>query len=283
MARALEDIIKEIDPGYAGSRTGIQTQINALPGETASQLDGLQAQAQQSHDDILNSARRRGLGFAGIPVGEQVKYDATTFKPAVANLYSAQNQRKSSLEEALNSLYRDQRNNAMNLRESEINRDEQIRQFNENLAFQREQLAEQARAARASEAASSNLASYFGGGGSTPAAGRIDSSKGFKFFDSTGAPINAAQYVSLYGGQLGLSYRQLLQQMANKGDNNAKIALRFVGDDGKFGGAPSQYAGALAAVGATGTFARSGGSASKGSSAFRQVTTPTVMSPLWRG
>lgn len=42
--------------------------------------------------------------------------------------------------------------------------------------------------------------------------------------------------------------------MANSGDANAKVALLYVGNDGKFGSAPSNARAALNAVGATGNF-----------------------------
>ena len=79
----------------------------------------------------------------------------------------------------------------------------------------------------------------------------------FNFTDYQGKPVNAAQYVQLYNlsnPTSPLSYRQLLQQMANEGDVNAKLALNYVGDDAKFGGAPAQYRSSLEALGATGTY-----------------------------
>ena len=225
VARSLESIIQEIDPGYSGSRSLIQQQQSALSGETESQLAGLQAQAQQSHTDILDGARRRGLGFGGIPISEQVKYDSTQFKPAVANLYANQNNRRMTLDESLNSLYRDQRSNALNLRESEVNREEQQRQFNENLAFQREQMAAQQRAASAAAAAqSSDLSKYFGGaGGDTgeqKAAGPSvakNAKGGFTFYSAAGKPITAGAYATATGADI----RDVLYEIGSQGDRNA--------------------------------------------------------------
>jgi hypothetical protein len=268
MARALDQIIAELDPGYAGSRKTTQTQLDALPGETTAQASGLQAQADQSHTDILDAARRRGMGFSGVPIGEQVKYDSTVFKPALANLYSSQNTRKSSLEEALNSLYRDQRNNAMTIQQSEQTRDEQIRQFNETMNWNREQLARQEaenardRAATAA-AASAGIGSYLGGGSTNAAkAAQIQRTAkgGYNFYDAAGQAISAGQYAKLTG----TGYRELLSQMAKAGDKNANIALQYVGNDGNYylnKNAPSNYAtnwnavyGALNALGAQNTW-----------------------------
>lgn len=204
------------------------------------------------------------MGFGGIPIGEQVKYDATTFKPAVANLYAAQNARKSTLEESLNSLFRDQRNQASGILQSEQDRDEQRRQFEANMAWQREQLDRQEKAAKAASAGS-----YLGGGGgvgpapgAAPGAAQIQRTPkgGFNFIDGAGRAITAAQYSKLTG----VGFRSLLAQMAANGDANAKVALQYVGDDGKFGSAPQSLAGVLGAIGATGNFIKPGGGGSGG-------------------
>jgi hypothetical protein len=202
-----------MEPGYAGSRNTINQQINGLAGETQAQVGGLTAQAEQSHSDILDGARRRGMGFSGVPIGEQVKYDSTVFKPALAGLYSSQNARKTSLEESLNSLYRDQRNGAMGIQQQETAADEQRRQFDANMAFQREQMMRQEqeaarnRAAASAASSSAGIGSYFG----------------------VGSPPAAAPKSSTPAG-----FRSVLQQAANSGNNAAKIALKFVGDDGKY-------------------------------------------------
>ena len=239
MAKTLSQIVKELDPSYAPSRNTIQGQIKGLPGQTATQLEGLQATADQSRQDILNQARSRGLGFSGIPIAEQTKYDATTYKPAVANLYAQQNQAQTSLQEALNTLNREQRTTAQGLRQQYLDRDlqksqllEQRRQFNENLAFQREQARQQAAATAA--AASAGLGAYLSGGGGSgsdkpanvpQAVQRGD--KGYNFTDARGNPISAAAFSKLTG----TPFRTLLEQMARSGDAGAKRALGFVGND----------------------------------------------------
>lgn len=143
-----------------------------------------------------------------------MKYDSTTFKPAVANLYSNQNARKSSLEEALNSLYRDQRNQATGIQQTEISREEQQRQFDANLAWQHEQLARQEAMQKAANAAAG---SYFG----RPTGGA--------------APTAAAAPSAPQG------FRDVLSSEAAKGNQAAKIALPFVGNDGKYWFDPNQH------------------------------------------
>ena len=219
VARSLESIIQEIDPGYSGSRSLIEQQQKALPGETAAQLDGLNARAERAHTDILDGARRRGLGFGGIPIGEQVKYDSTEFKPAVANLYAAQNTRRQSLDEALNAILRDQRSNAMSIRESELNREEQQRQFNEAQAANRAAAAQQTAGIESyfnQQQAAAAAAQQAAGVGSY---GRNENVKygGWWFKDASGKPIGAATFAKLNGK----NPDEVLRMMANAGDTGA--------------------------------------------------------------
>ncbi|MCA1565820.1 MAG: hypothetical protein LC803_09320 [Acidobacteria bacterium] len=243
MARSLHQIMTEIDPAYAGSRNTIHTQLQGIPGETQAQLSGLEATAQQSHQGILDAARRRGLGFAGIPVGEQAKYDSTVFKPAVADLYSKQTQRKSSLDEALQSIFRNQMTQASGLHQSELDREEQQRQFNANLAWQREQLARQEAsqreagriASRASSGGGGGGGGYFGGGGGGGAAAAAppapksnqkgiadySPSRGWQFADQNGRPVVAETFARLNG----INFRDLLAKMSSTGDRSATALL----------------------------------------------------------
>lgn len=244
----------ELDPYYSGSKTAVQSQLDAAPAQQDAELAGLDAKLGQANDNILNSARQRGMGFSGIPIAEQAKYAATDYAPAVANLKAKYVGQKNTLLEALNSLGRDQLTQAQGIYDNEANRDIQLQQ----LAEQKRQFdAQQAAAAKAAASGGGSYSlgggSSSGGGSSTASAAKIarTANGGFNFFSSEGRAINAAQYASI----MGVGYRQLLSQMAAAGDNNAKIALQYVGNDAKFGNAPAQYKGALSAVGATGTFA----------------------------
>ena len=129
-----------------------------------------------------------------------------------------------------------------------IQQDLQERQFQESIR----QFDAQQKAAAAAAAAYN-----FGGGGgttaATPGAARVEKNArgGFDFFDGIGKAINAAQYSQLTGR----GYREVLQQLASEGDANAKVALQYVGNDGKFGSAPESARAALQAVGAIGNYA----------------------------
>lgn len=106
---------------------------------------------------------------------------------------------------------------------------EAVRQFNEQLALQK---------ANAARAAAGSPFPSFGGGGSSGNNGAATSTMGganmvqrgdggFNFLDANGGVISAAQYAAAKG----IAFRDLLQVMANKGDQGAKAALGFVGND----------------------------------------------------
>lgn len=222
MARGLDEILRELDASYSPQRQSIQTRMDALPAQADAEISGLKATQENAFGDILSGARSRGLGFSGIPLGEQAKYTASTFLPAVARVRTAQNESRMSLTDALNNLGLEQNRYAQTLRQSELDRDEQARQFNESLAEQRRQAA---------AAAKPSFGGLFDGGGAPQAAAgakiqqRPD--KGFNFQDAVGRSISAAQYAQLKR----IPFRSLLDQMARSGDSGAKQALGYVGND----------------------------------------------------
>lgn len=128
----------ENDPGFAGSRSLIQQQQAALPAQFEADQKGLEAQAARANEGIINSARRRGTGiaFGGIPIDEQMKYNATEFMPAVAKLKQGQISQQMSLQDALNQLDREQRGQAQGIYQTELDREQQERQFQQQLAAQ---------------------------------------------------------------------------------------------------------------------------------------------------
>lgn len=244
-ARTLAQIISELNPTFQPQVKSLEARANLIPGQIASEESALGAKKDQAYEDIVSGARRRGLGFSGIPLGEQAKYAATDYAPALARLRQSGQERAYSLQDAI-----------LGINERRDTLGQQIYQTEQDRAAQERQAR-----ASAAAAASPSLGNLFGGGGEAAGGGasplpKIKRDKsGYNFTDAYGKPINAAEYVQLYnslGG--GLSYRELLQNMANDGDTNARVALNYVGDDAKFGSAPSQYAGVFNALGATGTF-----------------------------
>lgn len=228
----------ELDPYYAGSKTAVQTQLDAAPVQQEAELSGLDAKLGQANDNILSAARSRGLGFSGIPVAEQAKYAATDYAPAVANLKGKYVTQKNTLTEALNSLGRDQMTQGQSIFDAEQQRDlaqqqlnEQKRQFDMQLA---ESKAQAARAAAASGGGSYSFVGLGGGSGASPAAPAASSAqmqyiptKGFNFTNG-GKGISAYAFSSIKGQD----FRNVLSQMAKQGDRNAGVALSLVGSDG---------------------------------------------------
>lgn len=259
--RTLDQILAENASIYNPQVQSLQTQIQTIPTQLAAQESGLAAKQQEAFGDILSGARRRGTGiaFGGIPLAEQSKYTASTYMPALAQLKQAGIQQQTSLQDAINTVRERQQSAALGQQQYEQQRYD---------AYQN--------SLRQAAAAQANIGQYLqalGGGGATVPTTqslqmpKIQTGKNFgtggstfTFTDYSGKPINAAQYVQLYNASnpaSSLTYRQLLQQMANEGDVNAKTALDFVGDDYKFGEAPENLKNALSAVGATGTYKKS--------------------------
>lgn len=141
IADSLAQIMSEIDTGYAPQRASIQQQQAQLPALEQAQESGLNATKDSAFNDILSGARQRNLGFSGIPLGEQAKYVATTYLPAVANLKQSFNQQGTSLTDALNSLNQNENQYAQTLRQSELDRDQQQQQFEQQLAESKAQAA----------------------------------------------------------------------------------------------------------------------------------------------
>lgn len=238
--------MNELDPVYKGSRQVINQRQKALPGQFQSELSGLEAQQQEAFSGIMNAARSRGLGFSGIPVGEQAQYNASQFMPAVARLKGQQHETSLSLQDALNTLGREQRTQAQSIfdtmKQRELQRqqlEEQRRQFQEELSFKREQLRQQrelaemqaaaARGGGGSAGAGAYLGSGGGGGGSAGArrgptiSQRSDG--GFNFTDASGRPISAYTYAQQTGTPIG----SLLARMAESGDRGARTILQSGG------------------------------------------------------
>lgn len=224
-ARTLSQIIAELNPTFKPQVQSLKTQMGLIPGEIQSQETALNAKKDVAYEDILSGARRRGLGFAGIPLQEQAKYAATDYAPALAGLRQQGQQKAMSLQDAIYSI---------NERRDTLA--QQIRQQEKDRAFQARE-AELARRAAARAAASagsgfsptfttpttSNPTGVSGAWGNTVQ--RKD--KGFNFQGADGRAVSAA----VYAKQNNIPFRSLLERMAKLGDNGAKKALGFVGND----------------------------------------------------
>lgn len=159
MARGFQDILNEVTSRSDPQRKIVLDQVAALPAQQQADEAGLAAKKDQAFEDILGGARRRGLGFAGIPLGEQAKYASTEYAPAVANLKSGYNTRRGSLESALADIGRNDYMSAQDIFGREQALEEQRRQFDLSYQLQQQQAADARRAA-----ARSGFSPTFGGG-----------------------------------------------------------------------------------------------------------------------
>lgn len=198
MARALQQIMAELDSVYSPQKDVYSSQINALPGQQQAELGGLEAAKTDSFNRITQGANRRGVAFGGIPLAEQASYLGQSYLPAVANLKGRFQGQKSDLQLRLAELGAKQRGDAQGIYQWEMEQD----------------------AAAKARADAARAASSGGGGGG-----------GFSFNDpstyTTSAPGVEAPQMSL---------RNRWQQEANAGDNDAQVLLNYVGDDNNFDG-----------------------------------------------
>lgn len=218
MARELAAILKELNNVYNPQRDVINQQKAQIDPMMQAETKGLNAAKEDAFGQITDQSNRRGLFYSGIPLAEEQKYTGSTYLPALANLRGKYAQQRFNLQDSLAKIQAEQYNQAYGIRNTELDREESARQ---------------AAAARASASA---------GGGWSPGGGDSESvlgagtggygmgtkkGGGFAFVDPYGRPVSAA----VYSQKTGVPFRELLSQMASKGDNWAKQALGFVGGD----------------------------------------------------
>jgi hypothetical protein len=217
----LDQVISSLNNIYQPQVDSVNSQIAALPAQYDAQASGLAAQQNDAFNNILGSARQRGLGFSGIPSSEQAQYTASTYLPALANLKTAQTQQQTSLTDALNKIHQDQYNQGQSIYQYNTTLDEQKREFDANQA-------QQAAASAASNSFSPTYGGYATTAGSPTSASAVQRKDGgFNYTNSAGAPISAAAYAAAKG----LSFRDVLSAAAKAGDKGAQTALGFVGND----------------------------------------------------
>lgn len=223
--RTLQQVLTEMDGVYAPQVDSIRQRQAAIPGQIQAEEQGLQAKQETAFGDILAGARRRGTGvaFGGIPAGEQAKYTATEYLPALARLRQSGREQAMSLEDAILGINERKYSMGQNIYSQETQMAEQRRQFDEQMKAQREQ------AARAAAASANTFAPTLGGNTVAPAAqtprytfkNGTDGKGGFAFYDAAGRPISAYTYAQATG----TNFANLVQKMAAAGDLGARTAL----------------------------------------------------------
>lgn len=163
--RTLDQVLASLDSVYNPQIEQIRQRQGLIPGQLAEEEKGLQAKQEQAFGDILGGARRRGLGFSGIPLAEQAKYTSTEFLPAIARLRQQGKEQAMSLEDAILGIQEKRSTFGNQLYQQELSQDLAERQFQESIRQFNEQLAAQARErAAAAAAANKNILAGIGGG-----------------------------------------------------------------------------------------------------------------------
>lgn len=234
-----EDTVKGLR-GAITNTTKLLTQVApSVMGRTASSL----VTSAQANRQIQNEQQ---------PIAQNLSQQSQDYNTAnedynrvlgkaseAANMqYGDQQNKLSYLQNLYNTLFgREQA--AEQAKQAEQDRQEQIRQFNTQLAASQ----------KSASGGGYDLSSLLGGGESG-ASTWTNKGADNQFRNAAGQGITAFQYAQ----EKGLGYRQLLSQMASAGDKNAAVALKYVGDNGIFGSAPKSLQSALKAVGARGNY-----------------------------
>ena len=162
MARELAQIQSELDTVYAPQRQAVQQRINELPSYYEAQRAGAETARQNAYADITRQANARGVVYSGAPIQEQQRYTGERYLPALAQLSGQEGEQRYGLQQALGQLNERQMSYAQQIREKELQLDEARRQFDAQMAAQREA---EARAARAAAAQAAGIGGLLGGGG----------------------------------------------------------------------------------------------------------------------
>lgn len=118
--QTLDQIMAELQPGYAGQKDVINKQI-ANTDETykASEL-ALDAAKTQGFNQINDQATGKGTAFGGMPITEQADYLSTKYLPGKQAARAKQQEDKLTLQGQSASLDTDIRNKAFGSRENQV-------------------------------------------------------------------------------------------------------------------------------------------------------------------
>lgn len=214
--RTLEQIITELRSPYDAQAKSLQERANLIPQQIEAEEQGLNAKKDQAFSDILNGARRRGLGFAGIPLGEQAQYASTEYAPSLARLRMSGREQAMSLQDAILGINERRDTLANQLYQQEQDREFQRTQAEAQRAFEAQQAEANRRAQRAAAAAA--LPTFGVPPPSAQSGPRfVQSGKGGSFYDANNRPITAAQFAR----QKGMDIRDVLYELGSLGDKQA--------------------------------------------------------------
>lgn len=172
VVQSLEQILAEIDPSYAPTETLYNQQIAGIPQKYQAQRQGMEVAKTNAFRDINRGANARGMAFSGMPMEEQTRYVGEKYLPGLTALEQQGNSETLELQKALAGLQGEKRNRALDTRNSQqtaytqweqaeqarqaeearwwANFNEEKRQFEAQMAFNRSQSA--ARSASSAQA-----------------------------------------------------------------------------------------------------------------------------------
>lgn len=154
MAREIQQIMQELETAYAPQRQAVQERMNQLPGFYEAQRAGAETARQNAYQDITRQANARGVVYSGAPIQEQQRYTGERYLPALAQLSGQEGEQRFGLQQALNQLGERQLTYAQQIRQKEMELDEERRRFDLQMQAQKEA---EARAAKAAAAAGAGL------------------------------------------------------------------------------------------------------------------------------
>jgi len=154
MAREIQQIMQELETAYAPQRQAVQERMNQLPGFYEAQRAGAETARQNAYQDITRQANARGVVYSGAPIQEQQRYTGERYLPALAQLSGQEGEQRFGLQQALNQLGERQLTYAQQIRQKEMELDEERRRFDLQMQAQKEA---EVRAARAAAAAGAGL------------------------------------------------------------------------------------------------------------------------------
>lgn len=161
MAREIQQIMQELETAYAPQRQAVQERMDQLPGFYAAQRAGAETARTNAFQDITRQANARGVVYSGAPIQEQQRYVGERYLPALAQLSGQEGEQRFGLQQALNQLGERQLTYAQQIRQKEMELDEERRRFDLQMQAQREA---EVRAARAAAKAAAGGGISFGGG-----------------------------------------------------------------------------------------------------------------------
>ena len=134
MAQQLQDIINSLNSVYDPQKQLINQQMQAIPGQFQAQQAGLDQQKTNAFNGIDSNANARGVLYSGAPIAEQQRYLGTDYLPAVANLKNQQQNQTFGLQNQYNALGQAQNQQAQGVVNTQLDREQQDRQFQQQLA-----------------------------------------------------------------------------------------------------------------------------------------------------